>query len=285
LLIVDLVFTGVRLLDIIHERLLGVSGTANLDAQVLLGHVLGRRRAWVLAHPEVRLNSDQEKELEAAMARLIAGAPLPYVLGHWEFYGLDFMVSPATLIPRPETELLVEKALDWLHERAGRRWAADVGSGSGCIGVALAYHIPDLQVIATDLSLAALQVARQNALKYRVNQRIYFVQSDLLASSDLRFDLICANLPYIPTHKLEVLTVARSEPVMALDGGSDGLDLARRLLDMAVGALAPGGLLLLEIEASQGAAARSLARAAFPQGSMQVLTDLAGHERLLVVQG
>ncbi len=128
----------------IRRRLAGVSETASLDAQVLLSRVLGCPRAWVLAHPEVELNRKQEGELSAKIARLAQGEPLPYVLGEWEFYGLNLHLSPAVLIPRPETELLVEQALDWLQLHPGRRWAADVGTGSGCIAVSLAYQIADL---------------------------------------------------------------------------------------------------------------------------------------------
>jgi len=148
-----------QVLDQVRERLQGVSETAFLDAQVLLAHVLGRNRAWVMAHPEATLTLEQRNQLKIALERLIVGEPLPYVLGCWEFYGLEFAVTPAVLIPRPETELLVEQALVWLEQHPGRRLAADVGAGSGCIAVTLARKIPDLEVLASDISLEALRVA------------------------------------------------------------------------------------------------------------------------------
>jgi release factor glutamine methyltransferase len=279
-----LIRTTSDLLPILCERLSATSETPGLDAQVLLAHVLERPRAWVLAHPEVILFPDQEKYLEVCLARLEQGEPLPYVLGHWEFYGLDFLVNPAVLIPRPETELLVEQALAWLSATPGRRLAADVGTGSGCIAVSLAVHIPDLQVVASDISREALKTAHMNADRHTVSGRVTCVQSHLFPHTRRPFDLICANLPYIPTEKLSRLKVAGWEPRLALDGGPDGLKHIRPLIESASCSLAPGGMLLLEIEASQGATACALAKASFPDGEICLVPDLAGNDRLVIVQ-
>jgi release factor glutamine methyltransferase len=268
----------------LKQQLAAISETPGLDAQVLLAHVLERPRAWVLAHPEAILSPDQERRLNEILAQLELGEPLPYVLGHWEFYGLDFMVNPAVLIPRPETELLVEQALAWLSATPGRRLAADVGTGSGCIAVSLAVHIPDLQVVASDISREALKTAHMNADRHTVSGRVTCVQSHLFPHTRRPFDLICANLPYIPTEILSRLRVAGWEPRLALDGGSDGLKLIRPLIKSASCSLAPGGLLLLEIEASQGAAACALAKAAFPDGEICLQPDLAGNDRLVIAQ-
>jgi len=265
----------------LHTRLSSVSQTPLLDAQVLLGHVLGRTRTWVLAHPEAHLSSDQEHALRDALTRLEAGQPLAYVLGQWEFYGLDFFVTPDTLIPRPETELLVEQALSWSHTRNKRLRAADIGTGSGCIAISLALDASNAHVMGCDISLTALQVAKANANTHRVSGKVDFVQCDLLPPVKVQFDLICANLPYIPTEALHSLKVYQREPALALDGGEDGLGQIRRLLNEAETMLAPGGLLLLEIEASSGAAVHSLARQAFPKADVQVLPDLAGRDRLI----
>lgn len=265
-------------------RLEPVSETAVLDAQVLLAHLLNRSRAWVLAHPEASLQPAEERRFEAYVARLEQGEPLPYVLGEWEFYNLIFRVTPAVLIPRPETELLVGRALEWLRSHPGRRTAADVGTGSGCIAISLAVNVPDLQLTAADVSPEALQVAQQNVERHGVAGRVALVEADLLPAEPSSFDLICANLPYIPASTLQSLPVARWEPHLALYGGTDGLDVLRRLLRLAPERLAPGGLLLLEIEASQGAAARDLARQAFPDADAQVMADLAGRDRLVSVQ-
>lgn len=261
-----------------------VSETPRLDAQVLAAQILDRSRAWVLAHPEAVLSPEQAARFQAALARLAAGEPLPYVLGRWEFFGLEFAVTPAVLIPRPETELLVERALAWLERNPGRRLAADVGTGSACIAVSLAVHCPGLRLLATDVSAPALAVARQNAARHAVLERIEFIQADLLPPLGSPLDLICANLPYIPEDTLPGLRVSRTEPALALRGGQDGLDLIRRLLALAPGCLAPGGLALLEIEASQGPRALALARGHFPTASLQLIQDLAGRDRLLEIQ-
>jgi release factor glutamine methyltransferase len=288
-----------ELLPVLSARLTADSDTPSLDAQVLVAHVLEKPRSWVLAHPEAVLNPLQARQLDQLQERLLAGVPLPYVLGHWEFFGLDFMVTPAVLIPRPETELLVEAALGWLASiRAEHITAADIGTGSGCIAVSLAVHQPHLGAIATDISLPALQIARRNVLSHHVAGRVHLVQADLLAplaQSDKRnghftsperagFQLICANLPYIPSNKLRGLKVNGREPILALDGGMDGLDLIAALLRQVCGRLAPGGRIFMEIEANQGQAARSLARQIYPQATIQILPDLAGKDRVLIVE-
>jgi release factor glutamine methyltransferase len=255
-----------------------------LDSQVLLSHVLDRPRAWILAHPESSLTDEQNEKIEAAVIRLELGTPLPYILGHWEFFGLDFMVTPETLIPRPETELLVENALAWLSQHPDHRHAIDIGTGSGCIAISLAARIPDLIITATDTSLPALQVAHQNAVQIGVQQQIKFLQADLFPSGAFQFDLICANLPYIPTPTLHNLLVYGKEPELALDGGQDGLDLIRRLLTLAPGWITTDALILAEIESSQGNSALSLAKANFPHAAFQIQPDLAGFDRLLRIQ-
>ncbi len=269
-------------------RFTSLSDTPALEAQVLLAQVLHKPRAWVLAHPEAELSPVQLEDIETSAARRESGEPLPYILGHWEFYALDFLVTPSVLIPRPETELLVACALDWLHRHPTCRRVADVGSGSGCIAITLAKHIPDLQVLATDLSPQALELAQQNAARHAVAERITFIQANLLALPGMiptqPFDLMAANLPYIPTATLLELPVSRYEPRLALDGGEDGLDLIRRLLPQAAAYLSPGGCLLLEIEAGQGDATRALAQAAFPHARVTVVPDLAGHDRLVSVE-
>lgn len=260
--------------------------TPELDAQVLLAHMLGHTRTRLLAHPELELSAPQLDSVEAAISRLEAGEPLPYVLGHWEFYGLDLNLTPDVLIPRPETELLVEKAIAWLKASPERRTVADVGTGSGAIGVTLAFHVPDAYVLATDLSMPALQVALGNARKFHVAERMDFIECDLLPALNVErstFDLICANLPYIPTATLKRLAVFETEPSLALDGGADGLDAIRRLLALVPKWLAPGGRILLEIEAGQGAQVLALAYDLCSEAEICLHQDLAGHDRLLEI--
>jgi release factor glutamine methyltransferase len=263
--------------------------TPELDAQVVLAHIMGHTRTWLAAHAEVELSAPQADAVEAAVSRLEAGEPLPYILGHWEFFGLDLDITPNVLIPRPETELLVEKAIAWLEASPERRTVADVGTGSGAIGVTIALRVPDAYVLATDISMPALQVARGNARKFHVDKRMEFVECDLLPqhheglATDLHFDLICANLPYIPTETLKPLAVFETEPALALDGGPDGLNLIRRLLAIAPEWLAPGGRIMLEIEASQGTQVLSLAYDLFSAAEIHLHQDLAGHDRLLEI--
>ena len=271
-------------LDDLRQRLTQVSQSPDLDSQVLLAHVLDKSRAWILAHPENSLSNEEILALEAAATRLETGTPLPYVLGQWEFFGLKFRITPETLIPRPETELLVENALTWLNKHPKYRLALDVGTGSGCIAIALASRIPDLKIIATDKSFSALDVARVNALQLGTLQQVEFLQANLMPPVQSKFNLICANLPYIPTSTLHTLKVYGKEPELALDGGKDGLDLIRSLIYLAAYSVSPGGLILLEIESSQGGAGSSLAKTVFPEAHIQILPDLAGLDRLLRIQ-
>ena len=266
-----------------REALTQHSETAALDAQTLLAAVLHRGRAWLLAHPEARLTPRQHRRLNRACTQLAHGVPLPYVLGYWHFYGRQFAVTPAVLIPRPETETLVELALAWLRQHPTRRRIADVGTGSGILAVTLAAEIADARITATDISPAALAVARDNARRHRVDERIAWVETDVLAALTGTFDLIITNPPYIPTEALNALPVARHEPREALDGGADGLAVIRRVLAQARPRLAAGGLLLMEIAADQGQTARALASAAFPEATVRVHPDLAGRDRVLAV--
>ena len=297
----------------ITTQLADISETPALDAQVLLAHITKKERAWILAHPELTLSPAQEKTLQKALTQLEKHVPLPYVIGHWEFFGLDFILSPDVLIPRPETEELVERALSWL--RAGKKKKIlDVGTGSGCIPIALARNAPDLNLLGVDLSPAALDIARQNAAKHANGQsaenaknssssprkiwqigssKVQFQQSDLLANLPLAtrraepveaFDLITANLPYIPTKTLKTLDVYTREPILALDGGADGLDLIRRLLKDAPRYLAPKGLILLEIDSSHGQAALEIAKDAFPETACELIRDLSGRGRFIHIQ-
>ena len=277
------------LLSEIADRFALFSDTPELDTSVLLAQIINKPRTWVMAHPEITLTKDQEKTLTQSLKRLQDGESFPYVLGHWEFFGLDLDITPDVLIPRPETELLIGKAITWLQASIERRTIADVGTGSGCISVALSLHVPDAHILATDISLAALKVARGNALKFNVAHQIDFLQCDILPhhieslSTDSHFDLICANLPYIPSKTLYNLPIYGREPTLALDGGEDGLDLLHRLLDIAPDWLAPHGMILLEIEATRSVEAMSLAYDFFSSATIHLHQDLAGRDRLLEI--
>jgi release factor glutamine methyltransferase len=264
-----------------------------LEAEVWLAHLLGRDRAWLLAHPEAPVPPAGLEAFWAGVARLAQGEPLAYLTGRREFFGLEFLVNPNVLVPRPETELLVETALaaaqrlyaahEWRFTHSPLR-IADIGSGSGCIVVALAVHLPTAVFLATDVSAQALAAAWQNAARHGVVERIDFRQGSLLEPLAAPVDILCANLPYIDTDELAGLAVARHEPALALDGGAGGLLWVRRLLAAAPRFVNPGGAALLEIGATQGAQARALAEAAFPGAAVSLRRDLAGLDRLLVIE-
>lgn len=258
-----------------------------LDGPVLLAHVLGCDRAALLAHPERPLTPEQAATFRALIVRRAEGIPVAYLTGRHAFFDLELLVTPDVLIPRPETEHLVELALDWARGRVGRLRVVDVGTGSGAIALALARHLPQAQVYAVDLSLAALRVARTNTARHGLGERVHFAQADLLAACGgltPLFDLIVANLPYIPADALLDLPVARHEPRLALDGGPQGLTLIRRLIAQAPRVLAANGLLLMEIEATQGEQVTTLAAQAFPDAAIQVYQDYAGLPRVLRVE-
>ena len=266
------------------ESLVEISDSPNLDAQTLLADRIGKSRAWILSHPEAELPIKTHQSIQADIIDLKNGVPLPYVLGHWEFYGLDFTLTQDTLIPRPETELLVEQAVNWLSQHPKKKWATDVGTGSGCIAITIAKSKPTVSFIATDISYPALKVARENASRHDVVKRIQFIQSDLLPPIAHPFDLICANLPYILSDLLPTLKVAKAEPQLALDGGQNGLEFITRFLDTAPHLISPGGSLFIEMEKSQGLEVQSLALRAFPLAEINVLKDLAGFHRLVTIQ-
>jgi release factor glutamine methyltransferase len=270
-------------LEVARQALAAVSDQPSLEAQALLGGKLGKSRAWIFAHYEYTLTEVELRQLNQWISRRLNHEPLPYILGHWEFYGLDFIVTPDVLIPRPETEQLVDLGREWLKNHPGPRIMVDVGTGSGCIAASLASWSPDLRVIAADRSLPALGIAAKNFQSHGLEKRITPVASDLLRAFRGSFDLICANLPYIPSETLELLEVTDFEPRLALDGGKDGLRLIEPLLAQARNRLKPGGRILLEIEFSQDQTAVETARRYFPHARIEFKRDLSGLPRNVII--
>jgi release factor glutamine methyltransferase len=271
-------------LDIARLAFGSLSETPALDGQLLIAEALGSDRAGVLTHPERILTPPRAEWFLEALRRCAAGEALPYVLGWWEFFGRRFRLTPEVLIPRPETELLVEVGLSYLAAHPSRHRVADIGAGSGCITVSIAAERASVRVVASDLSRGALQLARSNAAKHGVADRVAFVKCDLIPPTAGRFDLVCANLPYIPSAVVDGLAVGGREPRLALDGGLDGLGPIRRLFSALPAALAAGGLALVEIEASQGGAVLAEARGALPDSRITLQKDLAGRDRLIVIE-
>jgi release factor glutamine methyltransferase len=242
-----------------------------------LAHVLGKDRAWLIAHDDVELTPEQRRELESLIERRAQGEPIAYIIGTAWFHGRPFEVNPWVLVPRPETEHLIDEALHHLRSYA-KPVVLDVGTGCGAIACTIAAELPNALVYATERSPAALEVAQRNA-----RSRCHFELADLLPSdADVRFDCVVANLPYVPTADLPRAPDAASfEPREALDGGVDGLREYRRLLELLPKRMNPGALFLLEAAPPTIASLRALATEAFPGASVTVGSDYAHLERYI----
>ncbi len=240
------------------EQLAATSREPQRDAAALLGHTLGKDRTWLLAHPEAPVEEWNRQQYAALLARRAQHEPIQYILGEQEFYGLRLRVTPDVLIPRPETEHLVEAVLARLpHDRALR--LADVGTGSGAVALALAQHLPLAHIDALDLSHEALLLAQGNAASLQLDARVEFVHSDLLtAVRGRRYDCIVSNPPYVPAEEALEPQVAGWEPHTALFADEDGLGIYRRLLPQVLTHLAPGGLFAGELGQGQSAALAQL---------------------------
>ncbi len=263
------------------------STSPRLDAELLLADALGLSRMDLYLQFERPLTGDEVDRYRGLCRRRASGEPVAYIRGRREFMSLELLVTPAVMIPRPETELLVEaalKRLDGIPAGEGGRGplVLDVGTGSGAIALAMAAARTDCRVLATDVSAEALEVARQNVQRLEMQDRVELRQADLVEGINQEFDLVLANLPYIDPDWPEAVTeeVAASEPSISLYAGRDGLDLFRRLLP-ELPTLTPGGAALLEFDPRQGDALQQLASAL---GPLEVLKDLAGRDRVLVIK-
>jgi release factor glutamine methyltransferase len=260
------------------------SESPRLDAEVMLASVLEWERVQLYTHFEDAVGERAREMYRDLVKRRAEGAPVAYLVGRKEFYSLRFDVSPAVLIPRPESEFVVIEFLDFAKARESVR-AIDVGTGSGCLAVACAVHQPTARFVAIDLSADALAQARVNAARHDVGDRIEFVEGDLLAPVADRpaFDAILSNPPYIATGDIDALEpgVRDHEPRMALDGGPDGLDVVSRLIAEAAPLLKPGGRLILEIGSAQEAPVRDRIAARPEYELLPTVRDLRGHPRVI----
>jgi len=288
-----------------------------LATELLLMHALGRDRAWIYSHADESVDRATAERFLALIARRATGEPVQYLIGKQEFWGLEFEVTPAVLIPRPETEHLMEVALARLGERGikihmdtgaprEKLQVADVGTGSGCLAVALAWELPHAEVFATDISAPALEVARRNAARHGVVERIHFLQCDLLSSlayadpSNLgarhsvpasgqdvsHFDLIVSNPPYIARNDAALLEreVRDHEPHSALFGGPTGIEMYQRLIDQARDLLRDRGILVLELGFDSAEQVRKLFDARHGWTNVAITMDLAGIPRVLAAE-
>ncbi len=269
----------------LRKRLSFCSDEADFEANLILMKATGLERSVLLSHPEREMTCEAQRVMETLVSGREQGTPLPYLLGSRGFFGLDFKVTPAVLIPRPETEMLVETALEWLHENPDVCEGADIGTGSGCIAVSLLKTCSRLHMKAVDISEDALAVARENAASHEVCDRFLPIQGNLCEPLHPLPGLICANLPYIPSQTCAELETAKHEPLSALDGGTDGFALYREMF-ADISSRIPGGamLILCEIEYRQRELAPETAALFFPQAGIRVENDLAGFPRLLRIE-
>ena len=255
-----------------------------LDAEILVAHVIKSSRERLHSHPDRLLTVAQRARLQRLASRRAARVPVPYLIGEREFYGHMFFVTPAVLVPRPSSELLVELAIDWLKAHPNARHVIDLGTGSGAVAISVAKAVPGVRIEARDVSGRALRIADQNIARHRLRRRVTTVRGDLLRGAKPA-DVILANLPYIP----EALRRIRPkeleyEPALALDGGKDGLSLIRTALAQAPALVKPGGLVLFECDPAQTRRIVRLAQGLWPSAEVSVHKDLAGLNRVVRIQ-
>jgi len=269
-----------ELLGVTRERLSSAGiEEAPLEAELLMRHALKLDAVAFLNNLDKELIPRQERLIDSIADCRLSGEPLAYITGIREFYGLEFAVNPSVLIPRPETEHLVEKAIE-LARKISAPIIADIGTGSGAIVVSLAVNLPHARIYATDISPEALETARSNAERHKVASRITFLPGDLTAPLPEPVDILIANLPYVKSADC----ASSPEPHLALDGGEDGLDVIKKLCAGLRGKLKPGGWVLLEIGQGQESRVKELLVVALPNSSIETIKDLAGIERVVWAQ-
>lgn len=259
---------------------------SNIDAPVvtagaILCYVLGCDKSYLYTHDDYLLSKDEYDKYCEALKRRIGGEPLQYITGHQEFMSLNFAVSPSVLIPRQDTEILVEYIMEFVGQKENVS-ILDIGTGSGCIAISLAYYIKGSQVFGVDVSKDALEIARKNARSCGFEERITFLESNLFSNVPIKkFDVIVSNPPYIPNRVIDTLDrqVKDFEPKIALDGGEDGLDFYRRITKQSVNFLKPNGLLAFEVGFDQARDVAKIMESSFKDINIQ--KDLAGIERVV----
>ncbi len=278
------ILVGQVLYDAAESLMQGGFHDSRLEAGILLAHVMGISRTDLFFHLDDDILPEQGAELNRLIDRRLNHEPVAYLIGRKEFFGIDFQVTPDTLIPRPETELLVEKTIEVAGDRAVS--IVDVGTGCGAVAVALAVYLPKSSIYATDVSSAALKIARANAQTHGTSSRICFIGGDLLQPLNSRVDIIVANLPYVSDREMGELSkgVGKYEPELALAGGVEGLDKIERLLSQAGEKLCSEGVILLEIGYEQGVSVVELVTQHVPKAEIYLFPDLSENDRLVLIK-
>ena len=259
---------------------------ARLEAEVMVMTVMRMARQNIFAEQETEVPGSEAQQLAGIVAQRLERVPLAYILGYREFYGINVVVTPDVLIPRPETEGIVEHTLFMalMGMETRELTIADIGTGSGAIAVNLAIHLPAARIYAVDISEPALDVAAYNIRSHSVHDRVRLGHGDLLEPLPEPVDVIVANLPYIPTERIQTLQPeVQQEPQLALDGGADGLDLVRRLLEQAPAKLNSPGIILLELDPEQFPAVEALALQRFPDAEITAEQDLSRRDRIMAI--
>ena len=260
---------------------------AAVEAELLMGHLLRMSRTQLYTQPEKDLTMAERDRLRDLVRRRLDREPAAYIVGCREFYGVDFLVDCRTLIPRPETELLVERAIEAARCMRGperRITIADIGTGCGAVAISLALAMPWAEIYATDASASALQVAEMNCRRHAVDGQVRLLHGNLLEPLPQPVDMVVANLPYVKDDELGDLApeIRYYEPMLALAGGEDGLDVIRKLLEQMPGKISGQACFLLEVGEGQAHMTASLVRGYFPEASVGLITDLAGIERVVI---
>ena len=260
-----------------------ISESAEIEVNAILCKVLNKNLAWCLANSNCVLDQGKVVELNEKLISLIAGVPLPYVLGTIEFFGKQFFVDANVLIPRPETELLVETAIEWINRHDKTIRVVDVGCGSGVIIISLLNQFPQIKGVGTDVSRKALNISERNK-NYHGIKHLEFVQMDCLNGISSKFDVIVANLPYIPEDYLIDLKVSKFEPDLALNGGKDGLLIINKLIEQIPSLLNSPGLALVEIQFDQSARVIQKIQKYLPTAAVSIIKDYSSHDRIIKIE-
>ena len=258
------------------------SEDAIIEVNAILKNRLEKDLTWIILNPDFLIPPDKTEKMENDLEKLKQKIPLAYVLGFQEFYGLKFIVSPDVLIPRPETELLVENAIQWGRSINHPIRLMDIGTGSGCIVLSILKNLPNCFGYGIDISYRALSIAKENANKMNISD-IEFINSDLTTAFLGKYEMICANLPYIPTSEVQSLPHSKFEPLIALNGGETGVEMIRSLIDQLLEKINIPGIILLEIQNDQGKDVVNYARLQFPKADISIVEDYASQPRIVKI--
>ena len=272
----------------IYKELLAVTSDANIETEAILEHITKLKKIQIYSNPETPISNEEIKIAKNIIDRRKNREPLPYIINSWDFYGLTFFLNSDVLIPRPETEILVDTALYWLNSRQNSiQLIADIGTGSGCIGIAIAMHHSSSKIIAVDVSKKALETACRNIHNYNLSKRIHLINGDLLNSIDSKLDLIIANLPYVPNKDSLDLQeeIIKFEPHQALFGGEKGTEIIENLILQSKKYLEKDGCFLIEINPPQANELNEKIVNTWPEKQTKIIKDLSGSDRIIMSQG